>query len=386
MPACYKETVLTSEKYAVSRTWIEIDTKAILGNLEEIKRILPQNIGIMAVVKASAYGHGAERISRLLKDKVSAFGVASLYEALELRCAGVENDILILGWTDPELFPELVEARVMPAIFSLDDMKRLSSAALEKGQTARCYIAVDTGMSRIGFPLGEEGVDEAAMASQLDNIEISGIFSHYACSDEADKTSAKRQRESFDAFCKGLEDRGVSIPTRSIDNSAAIIDLKPDCELVRAGIILYGIKPSRDVSDALKLKPALSFKTRVEMVKTVPAGVGVSYGETFITGKNTRIATLCCGYADGLPRLLSNRGDVLIHGKRAPILGRVCMDQVMVDISNIDGVKAGDIATIIGNDGEECITAEDVARHAETIPYEIICSLDRDRIPKIYIG
>lgn len=377
---------MVSEKYAVSRTWIEIDTKAVLGNLAEIKRILPQNIGIMAVVKAGAYGHGAERIACLLKDSVSAFGVASLYEALELRHSGIENDILILGWTDPELFSELVEADVMPAIFSYDDMKRLSSVAHDSKKTARCYIAVDTGMSRIGFAATDDGVKEAACACGLDNVRIEGIFSHYACSDEKDKTSSKLQREKFDRFYCDLKARGINIPVRSIDNSAAIIDLKPDFEMVRAGIILYGIKPSLDVSDSLRLRPALSFKTRVEMVKTIPAGTGVSYGETFVTGRETKIATLCCGYADGLPRLLSNCGEVLIHGKRARILGRVCMDQVMVDISDIDDVKAGDTATIIGRDGNESISAEEVALHAKTIPYEIICSLDRDRIPKLYIG
>lgn len=381
-----EENDLISEKHAVSRTWIEIDTNAVLDNIEEIKRIIPERTEIMAVVKAGAYGHGAVRIAQLLCDKVRAFGVASLYEALELRDAGIRNDILILGWTSPELFSELVEADVMPAIFSLEDMKRLSETALVQKKRARCYIAVDTGMSRIGFPPTEDGIAEAARAASLDGVCVDGIFSHYACSDEADKTSSALQRKKFDEFCAGLRARGVDIPVRSIDNSAAIMDLKPDCEIVRAGIIIYGIRPSSEVSDVLKLKPVLSLRTRVEMVKTVPAGVGVSYGETFITGKETRIATLCCGYADGIPRLLSNRGDVLIHGKRARILGRVCMDQLMVDISGIDGVAAGDVATVIGRDGDDCITAEEIALHAQTIPYEIICSLDRDRIPKVYIG
>ncbi len=377
---------MITDSYLTSRTWVEIKKGALRHNLDEIKKAVPKGTKIMAVVKANAYGHGAKMLSELIKDDVYAFGVASLYEALELRRSGVKNDILILGWTSPELFSELIEADIMPAIFSGSDMKVLSDTAKKQGKTARCFLALDTGMTRIGFSCTESGLEEAKSCFRQDSVLVEGIFSHYACSDDPDKTVSYLQKQKFDSFISELKKCGIKIPICSIDNSAAIMELPVEREMVRAGIILYGIKPDSEMKDgALDLIPALSLKTRVETVKTVPSGVGVSYGHTYKTSRETRIATLCCGYADGLPRLLSDCGDILIHGKRARILGRVCMDQVMVDVTDIDSVLPGDIATVIGSDGNEVITADEVAKKALTIPYEIVCSLDRDRIPKIYI-
>ena len=376
---------MITEKYKTSRTWTEIDTDAILNNLSEIKRLIPKETKVMAVVKANAYGHGANHLSSLLEGKVSAFGVASFYEAEELRASGVKSDILILGWTSPSMLSGLIEKNVMPAIFSYSDMKALSDSAKKLGKTARCFLALDTGMTRIGFPSTNEGIGEALACSACEGVKIEGVFSHYARSDERDKAPSALQKKKFDDFVSALEGEGLSLPIRSLDNSAGIIDFDTEYEMVRAGIILYGILPSDEVKDSARLIPALSLKTRVETVKTVPAGVGVSYGHTFVTDKETRIATLCIGYADGLPRSLSNTGDVIIRGKRARIIGRVCMDQVMVDVTGLDGIEAGDVVTVIGRDGDQIITADEVAKKAGTIPYEIICNLDRDRIPKIYL-
>jgi len=366
------------------RAWVEIDLAAILHNHNEVKRLVPEGIRIMAVIKADAYGHGAKEVAKALTDHVDAFGVATADEAISLRKQGIRNDILILSASHPDTYPVLVEYGIMPTVLDLPSAEALSEAA--KGQRAGYYLAVDTGMTRIGVPCGSEGIAVAKKMASLPNLELCGVFSHFACADEADKTSAEEQALRFRSFAQGLRAEGVEPPCFSLSNSAGIMEMDAFHNMVREGIILYGAYPSNEVDrNVLSLRPAMAVKTRVSLVKTVPSGVGVSYGHTFVTEHETRIATLCIGYGDGVPRLLSGKGHVLLHGKRAPILGRVCMDQMMVDVTDIPETAVGDIATVIGRDGEEEITADEVAAHAQTISYEIFCSLNRPRLPRLYL-
>lgn len=369
----------------MTRTWVEIDRGALLQNHGRVREMLPPGCGIMAVVKADAYGHGAVEVAGLLSDRVECFGVASAYEAFELRKNGIENDILILGGTSKELFPELVACGIMPSVFDEGAAEALSAAAGDGA--APCFIAVDTGMSRIGFPDDTNGFESIRRIVSLGNIAIKGIFSHFARADEADKTSAQAQLTRFRRFTSRLDAAGISVGLKCLSNSAGIMELDAAFDMVREGIILYGIYPSDEVDRTkIPLRPVLSLKTRVELVKTVPPGTGVSYGHISVTERTTKIATLCAGYADGVPRLLSNCGSVLIRGKRAPIIGRVCMDQMMVDVTDIPGVSENDTATIIGRDGDAYISVDEVAAEAETIPYEVLCSLSRPRLPRVYIG
>ena len=369
--------------FTKTRTWVEINQEALLHNHEQVRACLPPHTGIMAVVKADAYGHGAVAVAGLLADRVDCFGVASAWEAVELRQNGIENDLLIFSGVDKSLFPLLAEYDIMPTIFDYESAKALSEAAGER--SVGCFVAVDTGMMRIGVSANEEGVALVKAIASLPMLEIRGIFSHFARADEADKTSADEQKARFLAFTERLAREGVSYGLRSIDNSAGIMEMDASLDMVREGIVLYGIYPSSEVDPSrLDLRPVLSLRTRVQLVKTVPAGVGVSYGHLHVTKRETRIATLCAGYADGVPRLLSNRGSVLLHGKRAPILGRVCMDQMMVDVTDIPAVAVGDVATIIGSDGDAAIGADEVAALAGTIPYEILCALSRPRLPRVY--
>ncbi len=366
-----------------TRTWVEIDTQALLHNHEQVRACLPEGTKLLAVVKADAYGHGALTVAGLLTDRVDCFGVASAWEAVELRKNGIENDILILGGTDKSLYPLLIEYDIMPSIFDYESAKALSDAAGIR--PAGCFVAVDTGMTRIGVSDDEDGVALVRSIATMPRLVIRGIFSHFACADEADKTSAAEQKDRFFHFTERLAREGIAYGYRSISNSAGIMEMDAAFDMVREGIILYGVYPSNEVeTDRLPLRPVLSLRTRVELVKTVPAGVGVSYGHLHVTERETRIATLCAGYADGVPRLLSDCGAVLLHGKRAPILGRVCMDQMMVDVTEIPDVAVGDMATIIGCDGDAFISVDEVAALAGTIPYEILCSLSRPRLPRVY--
>ncbi len=370
-------------KLQTTRTWVEIDKNAVIHNYSKIRELVPKGCSVMAIVKADAYGHGASEIAGLLSDKADCFGVASAYEAVELRKNGIENDILILGGTDKELFSQLIEYDIMPSIFDYNSALYLSEAAGDK--RVGCFIALDTGMSRIGFGDRQDGIDGIKKISELKNIDIKGIFSHFACADEKDKSDSLEQISRFKRFCNKLDELGISVGKRCLSNSAGIIELDAFFDMVRAGIVLYGIYPSKDVDKSkVLLRPVLSLKTRVELVKTVPAGTGVSYGHTYITEKETRIATLCAGYADGVPRMLSNNGDVLIRGKRASIIGRICMDQMTVDVTDIEGVTEGDIATVIGRDGDASISVDEVAEAAHTISYEILCAMSKPRLPRIY--
>lgn len=368
-----------------SRIQAEVDLDAICKNIEEIRRVTPAESAIMAIIKADGYGHGAIPIAHVLEERVDAFGVAAIQEAVNLRKAGIRKQILILGYTPAEYYEELIRNEISQTVFEYTMAEKLSQTAMNQGMKARIHIKVDTGMGRIGFADREDSLAEIVRIAALPAVEIEGIFTHFAGADEADKESARTQIHRFENFCKKVEELGIHVPIRHAANSAAIIDLpEASYDLVRAGIALYGMYPSSEVNKRrLMLFPALSLKSHVVYVKDMEAGHGVSYGSTYVTSRRTRVATIPVGYADGYPRSLSSNGWVLIRGKRAPIIGRVCMDQMMVDVSEIPGVQTGDIVTLVGKDGDECITVEEVAALAGTFNYEFVCNLSK-RVPRTY--
>ena len=375
-----------NEIFKSLRTWVEINLDALGCNFDAVRETLPENIKILAVVKANAYGHGAIGVAKFLEDKADYLAVAATDEALELRKNGVNCPILILGHIPYGDYDNIVRNNVTPTISDYYEAELLSDAAVKAGITAPLHIAVDTGMNRIGFKCDEGSVEEIKKLKKLPNIEIEGVFSHLAAADMIDKTYTKMQTEKFDDFVSELENAGIKPSIKHLYNSAAIADLDKKYDMVRQGIILYGLKPSDEVefNNINVPKPVMSMKTRVVQVKTLPAGECISYGCTYTTEKETRVATLCAGYADGVTRVLSNNGEVLIRGKRAGIIGRVCMDQFMVDVTDIPEVEAGDTATIFGTDGEETISVDEIAGKANTINYEIICNIN-SRVTRVYM-
>ena len=364
-------------------TRVLIDLDAIAANFDAIRA--KAGVAVMAIIKADAYGHGAIPVARLLQDKCSFFGVSSMSEALELRQAGLTIPILILGYTPVSAFPAAIEAGIRPAIFHYEDALALSEAAQKAGKSAPFHFAIDTGMSRIGFQVTQESADLCAKIAQLPCLVPEGLFSHFATADCEDLSRAKHQAELFDAFDAMLKERGVNIPIRHLNNSAGLMNFDHHYEMVRSGIITYGMYPSDEVDPGLlELKPALQFLSRVTHVKTLPAGREISYGGTFVTAQDTVVATVPVGYADGYRRNLSGKFYVLIKGQKAPILGRVCMDQLMVDVTAIPEVSIGDEVTLIGRDGTEAITIEQIAAVADSFNYEFACGISR-RVPRIYI-
>ena len=363
-------------------TRVKIDLDAISVNFDAIRE--KAKVPVMAVVKADAYGHGAIQVARLLQDRCAFFGVSSMLEATELRRAGLTNPILILGHTPVKAFDTAIREGIRPTIFRYEDAKALSDAAVTAGMEAPFHFAVDTGMSRIGFQVTQEDADVCARIAKLPGLVPEGIFSHFATADCADLTRSRAQAQQFDAFCEMLKARGVQIPIRHLNNSAGLMNFDNHYEMVRSGIVTYGMYPSDEVSpDLLALKPALQFLSKVTFVKTLPAGKEISYGGTYVTTGETVVATVPVGYADGYRRSLSGKFYCLIHGKRAPILGRVCMDQMMVDVTHIPEVKPGDRVTLVGTDGEETITMEAIAAAADSFNYEFVCGISR-RVPRIY--
>ena len=362
---------------------VTIDLDAIAHNFDAVCH--KRTAAVMAVVKADAYGHGAVPVARLLAPKCGFFGVSSLAEALELRYAGIQKPILILGRTPAGSFPKAVAKDIRPTIFHYEDALALSDEAVKQGRTAAFHFAVDTGMSRIGLPVTEEAADLCARIVKLPNLHAEGLFSHFATADCADLTKAKAQADRFAQFDAMLRARGVEIPIRHLDNSAGIMNFGGKYEMVRSGIITYGLYPSGEVDkQLLSLRPALQWHSRVSHVQLLPASREISYGGTFVTEKPTMVATVPVGYADGYRRSLSNRFYVLIHGKKAPILGRICMDQMMVDVTDIPETCLDDTVTLIGTDGSESITVEEIAEAAGSFNYEFICGISR-RVPRRYL-
>lgn len=363
-------------------TYVRIDLDAIRENIETVRR--KTGTAVMAVVKADAYGHGAVPVAQHLRDICSFFGVSSAAEALELRQAGLDNPILILGHTPVDAFPLVVEQEIRPAIFRWEDALALSEEAQRQGKTAKFHFAVDTGMSRIGFQAEEEAAELCCRIAGLPGLCPEGLFSHFATADCADLSKSREQARKFDWFCDLLKQRGLEIPIRHLNNSAGLMNFTDQYDMVRCGIVTYGLYPSPEVDPKLlPLKPALSWHSHVSHVKTLPAGREVSYGGLYVTREDTRVATIPVGYADGYWRSLSGRFYVLIHGRRAPILGRVCMDQMMVDVTHIPQIQPGDPVTLVGHDGDEVITVEQIAGEAGSFNYEFICGISR-RVPRVY--
>ena len=363
-------------------TYVNIDLDAIAENFEAVRQ--KAGTSVMAVVKADAYGHGAIQVARLLEDKCAFFGVSSMQEAQELRQTGIQKPILILGHTPVGAYPIAVAENVRPAIFRYEDAVALSEEACRQGKIANFHFVVDTGMSRIGFPVTEEAADTCAAIAKLPNLRAEGLFSHFATADCADLTKAKAQAALFDRFDAMLKVRGVEIPIRHLDNSAGIMNFPNHYEMVRSGIVTYGMYPSGEVCPALLgIRPAFQWRSRVTHVKWLEPGREISYGGTFVTSRPTKVATVPVGYADGYRRSLSNRFYVLIKGQRAPILGRVCMDQMMVDVTDIADVQPEDTVILVGRSGNEEITVEQIAAAADSFNYEFVCGISR-RVPRVY--
>ncbi len=366
----------------IDLTWLQVDLSGICDNF----KLVQQKAGsdVLAVVKADAYGLGAVTVAHELEKSCAFLGTANIAEALELRRAGVKKPILILGRVPVPAFSLAVAADIRMPIFMYEDALALSREAVQQGKTAYFHFAVDTGMSRIGFQATEESADLCKKIMALPGLHAEGLFSHFARADEADLTSAQEQLALFEAFDKMLQSRDIHIPIRHMNNSAGIMNFPGNWELVRSGIVNYGLFPSEDVDPRLlPVKPVVEWIAKVVYVKTLPAGRQISYGGTYTTTRETRVATLPVGYADGYRRCLSDGGYVLLHGKKAPILGRVCMDQLMVDVTQIPEVKIGDRAVLIGRSGDEEITVDQMAALCGTINYEIICGISR-RIPRVY--
>ena len=370
-----------------NRVWAEIDLDAVLENINCIKKVIKPGTKIMCVIKTDGYGHGAAAIAELLEQEDAVFGyaVATAEEALQLRKKGIQKPFLVLGYTFPENYEELILNDIRPTVFTEEMLSELSDAARRVHKDCLVHIKVDTGMSRIGIFPDESGLDFIKKASQTQHIQIEGIFTHFSKADETDKTCAFQQLHIFQSFLKAIDTCGIQIPIKHCANSAAIMEMpEANMDMVRAGIILYGLWPSNEVDKSrLPIKPVLSLKSRVVYVKTLPKGQEISYGGTYVTQRETRIATISVGYGDGYPRSLSNQGYVLIHGQRAMITGRVCMDQFMVDITDIkEPVKVGDLVTLIGQDQDEVITMEALGDLAGRFNYELACDLSK-RIPRI---
>lgn len=366
--------------------WAEVNLDNLAHNMQNIKKITKSK-EIMAVVKADAYGHGAiDIVPVLLRNGAKSLAVAVLSEAIELRKSGIKCPILILGFTPPSFIDEILRYNIEQTVYSYEFAQELSKVAREKNEIAKIHIALDTGMGRIGYLKEEESLEEILKISKLPNIKVEGVFSHFSSADEEDKTYTKVQIDRFDWFCRELIKKGVSIGKRHISNSAAIIELS-DCDLdaVRPGIILYGYYPSNEVKkDRISLKPVMSLKTNVVNIKKVKAGEYIGYGRAFKTEKETVIATLPVGYADGYSRLLTGKAKVLVRGEYAPVVGKICMDQCMIDITHIKDIKVGEEVILIGEDGNNKITAEEIGDLIGTISYEILCVLGK-RVPRVYI-
>lgn len=367
----------------LSNTYARIDLDAIRDNF----RAIGQKAGapVMAIVKADAYGHGAVPVAKALEPECTFFGVSAVAEALELRRAGITKPILLLGHTPVDCFSIVVKEDIRPGIYNYEEAVVLSEEAQKQGKTAPFHFTVDTGMSRVGFQPTEESADICAKIAALPGLKAEGMFSHFATADSENLERTKAQAQRFDDFDKMLKQRGVQIPLRHLDNSAGIMNFGCHYDMVRAGIVLYGLYPSDEVdTKLLYIRPAMSWHTAVSHVKTLEPGRQISYGGTYETTAPTVVATIPAGYADGYRRSLSGRFYVLIRGKRAPILGRVCMDQFMVDVTHIPGVKVGEPVVLMGKDGDEEISAEAIGAAACSFNYEQVCDLSR-RVTRIYV-
>ncbi|MDD2212399.1 MAG: alanine racemase [Clostridia bacterium] len=369
--------------------WAEVDLGKIVHNYREVRRLVGAQVKIMAVVKANAYGHGAVEVARALSQAgADCFGVANMQEAVQLRTAGIEEPVLILGWLPPEDYEQALLWKITLAIFSLEEAEKLSRTAMARGEKALVHLKIDTGMGRIGFCPDAQSLSRIKRILVLPGLEVEGIFSHLAQADERDKTYTKQQLQLFKGFVERLEtETGFKFKTKHCANSAAVID-HPEAyfDLVRPGIILYGLKPSAEVHlERLRLRQAMALRARISFVKKVPAGTAISYGGSYVTTEESIIATLPLGYADGYSRLLSGKAEVLCQGERAPLVGRICMDQLMFEATALKNeVQKGDLVTLWGQDGAAFISVDELAEILGTINYEVICALAQ-RVPRIFV-
>ena len=368
------------------RICAKIDLSAVEDNIFGMKRMLKDETRMIAVIKTDAYGHGAVRIAALTEkyDFIWGFAVATVEEAMQLRESGVKKPILILGFVFPEDYDTVVRHDIRIAVFKYSMASELNEAAERAGRKAHIHLAVDTGMSRIGFPVSEEGAQEAARSAFLEHLNVEGTFTHFAKADEFDKAFSHSQFERYIQFEEMLRALGVDPGMRHVNNSAGILELpRFQLDAVRAGITIYGIYPSEEVDrTALPLKSVMSLISHIAYIKELPEGCPVSYGGTFVTQRKSRIATIPAGYGDGYPRLLSNKGRVLIRGKSAPIIGRICMDQFMVDVTDIEA-REFDQVTLLGRDGEEEITVDELGQISGRFPYELTCDINQ-RVPRVF--
>ena len=366
--------------------YAEIDLDAIAYNMKNIKK-LAQDKDVIAVVKADCYGHGSlDIVPTLLENGASRLAVAVLTEGIELRNHHIKAPIMILGYTPLYLGSDLINYDLEQTVYDLEYAKELSDIALNLNKKAKIHIAIDTGMGRIGFLPNEKAIEDVSEICSLGGLDVLGIFTHFSTSDEEDKDYTHEQFKKFTEFTAKLSDLSIKIPLKHTSNSGAIIDM-PETYLdgVRAGIILYGYYPSNEVrKENLSLKPALTLKASITRVQEMDKNMYISYGKTFKTERKSLIATLPIGYADGYSRLLAKKAKVIINGKFAPIVGRICMDQCMIDVTDIEGVKVGDEVILIGEQGNLKFNADDFAEIMGTINYEILCML-KFRVPRVYI-
>lgn len=370
-----------------SRVYAEIDMDAIAENFRVMHERISPKTKMVAVIKTDGYGHGAVPIARMVQpeDYIWGFAVATMTEAMILRKNQITKPVLILGYTFEEDYEDLIRYEIRPVVFKLDMAKELSQAAVQLKKTLSIHIGLDTGMSRIGFSDTEESIKTIREIASLPGIRIEGMFTHFAKADELDKAPANRQFERYMHFAHRLEEAGVAIPLKHVSNSAALMELADmNLDLVRAGISIYGIYPSEEVSrDSMKLTPAMSLHSRIVYIKEIETGTQISYGGTFTAPHPMRIATIPVGYGDGYPRMLSNKGFVLIREKRARILGRICMDQFMVDVTDIPEAQELDEVVLVGRQGNEEITVDELGDLCGRFSYEFICDIGK-RVPRIY--
>jgi alanine racemase len=376
----------------------EIDLQALAHNIRELRRITHPDARLMGVVKANGYGHGAIEVARCaLQNGAEVLGIARIEEGIRIREAGLEVPILIFGYTLPELAAEILEYDLTQTVYTYASAQALSQTATSLKKKIRIHLKVDTGMGRLGLlpknfqednsgAINSDTIEECLAIAGLDGLELEGIFTHFATADSADKAYAEDQLDLFMNFLNRLRKAGLEPRVRHAANSAALIDMpQSHLDMVRPGIASYGLYPSDEVDKKhIDLKPAMALKARIIHLKKVPAGFKVSYGSTYQTRKATTIATIPIGYADGLNRLLSSSGQMLVHGQRAPIIGRVCMDLTMLDVGHIDNVQIGDEAVIFGQQGSESITVDEIASSLNTINYEIVSTITA-RVPRVYL-
>ncbi len=366
------------------RTYVKIDLNALEYNIDSIVKKIDGKAKLLGVIKADAYGHGAVEIAKYFENRFDFFGVACVEEATELIDNGIITPILVLGYVSPDEFDITVKNDIRVPIFSYESAKALSDEAVKQGKTANFHFAIDTGMSRIGFQVNEESADICKKICDLPNINAEGLFSHFATADEEDLTKTYEQQNKFKQFVQMLSDRGINIPIKHLNNSAGIMHFDDTFDMVRAGIILYGLYPSHEIDEKLlDIKPVMEWKTYVSHIKTLEKGREISYGGTYKVEEPVTVATIPVGYADGYPRCLSSIGKVLINGEYAPILGRVCMDQFMVDISHIENVKLETPVTLVGKDGDKVLSMEEVSENAHSFNYELPCRISR-RVTRVY--